>query len=55
MQRAQRAWLQPLLGDSDPGFRNRIKALASKIGFIAETERLYGGYALKAYLAHPAS
>lgn len=51
LQRAQRAWLSRFSVTPIPDFEDRIKALASKIGFIAKTERLYGGYALEARLA----
>jgi S-adenosylmethionine-diacylgycerolhomoserine-N-methlytransferase len=50
LQSAQRAWLRRFSVTPIPDFENRIKAVASEIGFIATTERLYGGYALEARL-----
>jgi S-adenosylmethionine-diacylgycerolhomoserine-N-methlytransferase len=50
LQRAQRAWLRRFSVTPIADFEHRIKAVASEIGFVATTERLYGGYALEARL-----
>lgn len=54
LQRAQHAWLRRFSVTPIPDFENRIKAIASEAGFAATTERLYGGYAIKARLECPA-
>lgn len=50
LQRAQHAWLRRFSVTPIPDFENRIKAIASEIGFTATTARLYGGYAIEAIL-----
>jgi S-adenosylmethionine-diacylgycerolhomoserine-N-methlytransferase len=50
LQRAQHAWLRRFSVTPIPDFENRIKAIASDIGFTATTTRLYGGYAIEAIL-----
>jgi S-adenosylmethionine-diacylgycerolhomoserine-N-methlytransferase len=50
LRRAQRAWLRRFSVTPIPDFENRIKEIASQTGFIATTERLYGGYAIEARL-----
>ncbi len=50
LRRAQLAWLGRFEVMPIAGFENKIKALASEIGFCAATARLYGGYAVQARL-----
>ena len=52
-QHLQRTWLARFSVTPIPDFEARIEALSEQIGFTAATERIYGGYAVRARLTRP--